>query len=85
MKNLMDKIKLPADRFEIRLSGSGGQGMILAAVILCDAIGAGSSKSVAQTQSYGPEARGGRQKPTSLFQTVRSIIPRRSNSMCCWP
>ena len=29
MKNLMDKIKLPTDRFEIRLSGSGGQGMIL--------------------------------------------------------
>jgi len=45
--------------YEIRLSGSGGQGLILAGVILAEAAGIYDGKFVAQTQSYGPEARGG--------------------------
>jgi len=49
----------PGDRYEIRLSGSGGQGLILAGIILAEAAGIYSGKFVAQTQSYGPEARGG--------------------------
>lgn len=49
----------PEDRYEIRLSGSGGQGLILAGVILAEALGIGDGKNVVQTQSYGPEARGG--------------------------
>ena len=43
---------------EIRLSGSGGQGMILAGVILADAAIRAGYYAI-QTQSYGPEARGG--------------------------
>ncbi len=46
-------------RFEIRLSGSGGQGLILAGIILAEAAGIYDGKYVTQTQSYGPEARGG--------------------------
>ena len=46
-------------RYEIRLSGSGGQGLILMGIILAEAIGVYDRKHVAQTQSYGPEARGG--------------------------
>lgn len=76
MQGLMEKIKLPADRFEIRLSGSGGQGMILAAVMLCDAIGAGSNKSVAQTQSYGPEARGGASKADVVVSDGEIYYPK---------
>ena len=49
-------------RYEIRLSGSGGQGIILMGIILAEAIGIHGGKSVAQTQSYGPEARGGSSK-----------------------
>lgn len=46
------------NREELRLAGSGGQGVILASVILAEAaILAG--KNAAQSQSYGPEARGG--------------------------
>jgi 2-oxoglutarate ferredoxin oxidoreductase subunit gamma len=45
-------------RLEIRLAGMGGQGMILAGVILADAAIRDGKKAV-QTQSYGPEARGG--------------------------
>ena len=47
------------DRYEIRLSGSGGQGLVLGGVILAEALGVYEGKNVTQTQSYGPEARGG--------------------------
>ena len=46
-------------RYEVRLSGSGGQGIILSGIILAEALGLYGGKFVAQTQSYGPEARGG--------------------------
>lgn len=48
-------------RLEVRLSGSGGQGIILAASILTDAA-AQAGWEVVNTQSYGPEARGGASK-----------------------
>ena len=47
---------------EIRLSGTGGQGLILAGIILAEAAGIYDYKYVTQTQSYGPEARGGASK-----------------------
>ena len=47
---------------EIRLSGFGGQGLILAGIILAEAVGIHEDKYVVQTQSYGPEARGGKSK-----------------------
>ena len=47
------------ERYEISLSGSGGQGLIFAGTILAQAIGIFDGKNVTQTQSYGPEARGG--------------------------
>ncbi|MGQ9485938.1 MAG: 2-oxoacid:acceptor oxidoreductase family protein [Desulfosoma sp.] len=46
-------------RYEVRLSGSGGQGLIMAGIILAEAAGIHDGKYVCQTQSYGPEARGG--------------------------
>jgi 2-oxoglutarate ferredoxin oxidoreductase subunit gamma len=48
-------------RFEIRFSGSGGQGILLAAAIIAEAAAA-QGEHVVQTQSYGPEARGGASK-----------------------
>lgn len=48
-------------RTELRLSGSGGQGVITAAIILAQAAVA-EGKQAAQSQSYGPEARGGASK-----------------------
>ncbi len=47
------------DRLEIRLAGEGGQGMILAGVILAEAAAIHDGLNAVQTQSYGPEARGG--------------------------
>ncbi len=49
-------------RYEIRFSGSGGQGIITAAVVMADAVGRQNNRYVCQTQSYGPEARGGKSK-----------------------
>ena len=48
-------------KYEVRLSGSGGQGLILAGIILADA-GIISGRNAIQSQSYGPEARGGASK-----------------------
>ncbi len=50
------------ERYEIRFSGSGGQGLITAAVVFAEAVGVYDGRYVCQTQSYGPEARGGKSK-----------------------
>ncbi len=55
-------IKNHGHRMEIRLAGEGGQGMILAGVILAEAAAIYDNKNATQTQSYGPEARGGASK-----------------------
>ncbi len=50
------------NRTEIRLAGEGGQGMILAGIILAEAASIYGGRNATQTQSYGPEARGGASK-----------------------
>jgi 2-oxoglutarate ferredoxin oxidoreductase subunit gamma len=49
-------------RYEIRFSGAGGQGLILAGVIMAEAASIYDGKESVQSQSYGPEARGGASK-----------------------
>jgi 2-oxoglutarate ferredoxin oxidoreductase subunit gamma len=46
-------------RYDIRLSGEGGQGLVLAGRILAEAAAIYDGKNATQSQSYGPEARGG--------------------------
>ncbi|MEA1963956.1 MAG: 2-oxoacid:acceptor oxidoreductase family protein [Candidatus Aerophobetes bacterium] len=45
-------------RIEVKLTGFGGQGIVLSGIILARAA-MHDEKGVVQTQSYGPEARGG--------------------------
>ncbi len=45
-------------RLEIRIGGTGGQGLILAAKMLADAL-VSSGRRVAQSQTYEPTSRGG--------------------------
>ena len=45
-------------RLEIRIGGTGGQGLILSAKMLADAL-ASSGRRVAQSQTYEPTSRGG--------------------------
>jgi 2-oxoglutarate ferredoxin oxidoreductase subunit gamma len=49
-------------RYELRFSGAGGQGLILAGVIMAEAASIYDGKQAVQSQSYGPEARGGASK-----------------------
>ena len=48
-------------KIELRLGGSGGQGIILTGIILAEAA-ISMGKNAIQSQSYGPEARGGASK-----------------------
>jgi 2-oxoglutarate ferredoxin oxidoreductase subunit gamma len=63
-------------RYEIRLSGSGGQGLILMGIILAEAIGIYEGRYVAQTQSYGPEARGGSSKSEVIVSDEEIDYPK---------
>jgi len=45
-------------RLELRIAGTGGQGLILAAKMLAQAL-AGAGRHVAQSQTYEPTSRGG--------------------------
>ena len=46
-------------RTEIRITGFGGQGVILAGIVLGHAVAVHEGKKAVQTQSYGAETRGG--------------------------
>jgi 2-oxoglutarate ferredoxin oxidoreductase subunit gamma len=49
-------------RVEVRLAGEGGQGLILAGIILAEAAAIHDGLNAVQSQSYGPESRGGASK-----------------------
>ena len=63
------------NKIEIRLSGSGGQGVILAAIILADAAIEQGINAI-QTQSYGPEARGGSSKAEVIISRNEINFPK---------
>jgi 2-oxoglutarate ferredoxin oxidoreductase subunit gamma len=63
-------------RYDIRLSGSGGQGLILIGIILAEAAGIYDEKFAAQTQSYGPEARGGSSKAEVVISDSEIDYPK---------
>ncbi|GAB4338419.1 MAG: 2-oxoacid:acceptor oxidoreductase family protein [Calditrichia bacterium] len=63
-------------KIEIRLSGSGGQGLILAGVILAEAAAIYEGKNAVQTQSYGPEARGGASKSEVIISDGEILYPK---------
>ena len=67
---------LLAERYEIRLSGSGGQGLVRAGIILAEAVGVYDHKHVCQSQSYGPEARGGTSKSEVIVSDEEIDYPK---------
>ena len=54
-----------SNRYEMRFAGSGGQGVILASVIMAEAAVIAGLNTV-QSQAYGPEARGGVSKAETV-------------------
>ncbi len=63
-------------RYEIRFSGSGGQGLILAGVIFAEAATIYDGKNAVQSQSYGPEARGGASKSEVIISEKTIDFPK---------
>lgn len=60
---------------ELRLTGSGGQGLILAGIILAEAA-LYDGLNVVQSQSYGPEARGGASKAEVIISSKEINYPK---------
>jgi len=62
-------------RFELRMTGSGGQGLILASIILAEAA-IMEGKIVTQSQVYGAEARGGTTKAELVISDKHIAYPK---------
>jgi len=62
-------------QIEIRLTGSGGQGLILGGIILAEAA-LQDGKNAIQSQSYGPEARGGASKAEVIISDDEIDFPK---------
>ncbi len=60
---------------QLRLSGTGGQGLILAGIILAEAALL-DNKLAIQSQSYGPEARGGSSKSEVIIDEKPIHYPK---------
>jgi len=62
-------------RIEIRISGFGGQGVVLAGQILGKALALYDGRQAVMTQSYGPEARGGASSANVVFSDQPIAYP----------
>ena len=60
---------------QIVLTGTGGQGLILAGIILAEAAVLDGKQAI-QTQSYGPEARGGASRAEVLISDETIDYPK---------
>lgn len=62
-------------RYEVRLAGSGGQGIVMAGLILARA-GMSGGYYVVHSQNYGPETRGGNSVSEVMFSDAEIDYPR---------
>jgi 2-oxoglutarate ferredoxin oxidoreductase subunit gamma len=63
-------------RFEIRIAGMGGQGIVMAGVMIGRAASIFGGKNVTMAQSYGPESRGGASKTEVVVSDERIDYPK---------
>lgn len=63
-------------RTEIRLAGNGGQGLILAGIVLAEAAGLYDGMQVVQSQVYGPESRGGASRADVIVADTEIDYPK---------
>lgn len=64
------------ERCRIIFSGSGGQGVITAAIILAEAAVLYEGLNAVQSQSYGPEARGGASRSDVIISDTDIHYPK---------
>jgi len=63
-------------RVEIRFAGFGGQGIIKSGIIVAAAAAIHGGKNAVQTQSYGPESRGGACKSEVVMSEEEIDFPK---------
>jgi 2-oxoglutarate ferredoxin oxidoreductase subunit gamma len=66
-------------RKDIRIAGFGGQGIILAGIVIGKAAALHDGLYAVQTQSYGPEARGGASKTEVVVSDNEVDYPKVQN------
>jgi 2-oxoglutarate ferredoxin oxidoreductase subunit gamma len=64
------------ERYRIVFSGSGGQGVITASIILAEAAVIHEGLNAVQSQSYGPEARGGATRADVIISDREIRFPK---------
>lgn len=64
------------ERSRLVFSGSGGQGVITAAIILAEAAVLHENLNAVQSQSYGPEARGGATRSDVIISDKEINFPK---------
>ena len=63
-------------RCRMVFSGSGGQGVITAAIVLAEAAVLYENLAAVQTQAYGPEARGGATRSDVIIDNTEIYYPK---------
>ncbi len=63
-------------KYEIRFAGLGGQGIVRAGVIIGSAAALFGGKNAANSQSYGPEARGGASRSEVIISDEEIDYPK---------
>jgi 2-oxoglutarate ferredoxin oxidoreductase subunit gamma len=73
------------NRNRFLLSGSGGQGVITMGILLAESAAIHEGLTAIQSQSYGPEARGGATRCDVLIDTRPILFPKvlEANVMVC--
>ena len=66
-------------RYEIRFAGFGGQGIVTMGIILGRAAAIYENLNAVQTQSYGPEARGGASRSEVIISDKPIYYPKVRN------
>ncbi len=67
---------------QIRLAGRGGQGQILAGIVLAEAAVAFDGLHATQSQSYGPESRGGASRAEVVISDSPVDYPKVTEADC---
>jgi 2-oxoglutarate ferredoxin oxidoreductase subunit gamma len=63
------------EHYEMRFSGTGGQGLLMAGILIAEAA-IRDGKNAIQTQSYGPESRGGASKSEVIISEDEILYPK---------
>jgi 2-oxoglutarate ferredoxin oxidoreductase subunit gamma len=73
------------ERYRVVFSGSGGQGVITASIILAEAAVMHEGLNAVQSQSYGPEARGGATRADVIISNRDIRFPKvtQPNTLIC--